>query len=218
MFTIIDIIKSYLCHKRFKQSFSDQIKHIVKKDPFRWEYRVAKSAKSILTAVCFRETAIASSETKDSLIYQPIGLYYSMFHMSLAMLWLNPRINSKELANIHHPKLINMVESQLVQTGFIESSFHHILVNLKQLRESCNYRFGYKNNLELELTKAINMTEKAFDNALEFIHQVLNASDSLFRVQGSIGDGFGDDILDSYLSPEHKENVCQYLVINGLST
>ena len=175
-------------------------------------------ARAILTAVCFRETAIASSETKDSLIYQPIGLYYSMFHMSLAMLWLNPRINPKDLENIRHSKLINMVNSQLVQTKFIKSSFHRLLVSLKHLRESCNYQFGYQDNLELELTKAINMTEKAFDNALEFIHQALNVSDSLFRVQGSIGDGFGDDILDSYLSPEHKENVSDYLVINGLST
>lgn len=218
MFTIIDIIQSYLSPKRLKQSFNEQIKHIVKTKQADWEHRASKTARAILTAVCFRETAIASSESRDSLIYQPIGLYYSMFHMSLAMLWLNPRVNPKELTNIRHSKLINMVNSQLVQTKFIESSFHSLLVNLKLLRESCNYQFGYQDNLELELTKAIDMTEKAFENALEFIHQVLDTSDSLFRIQGSIGDGFGDDILDSYLSSEHKENVSHYLVTHGLST
>jgi len=218
MWTINDIIQSYLKPRIFKQKFSDNIKHLVKTNRTDWDYRAIESARRILTAVCFLETVRAIHESKDSLIYQPIGLYYSMFHMSLAMLWLNPRVYKSKLSHIHHKKLINLVRTDLIQAKFVDSSFYNLLVNLKDLRESCNYRFGYQDNLEFELTQALDDTDKAFDNALKFIHQVLNESNSLFRLQVTIGDGFGDDILGSYLSNEHKENVVNYLVRNGLSS
>ena len=217
MWNITDIIQSYLSKKRFKQSFSDRIKQLVNANQVDWDKRATVSAKRILTATCFRETAIASAESKDSLIYQPIGLYYSMFHLSLAMLWLNPRVDTKQLIQVHHTPLINLVSSQLVQPKFIEESFLNLLVDLKNLRESCNYQFGYKDNLNIEIDKAISRTETEFENAFEFIHQFIDVCNSLFRVQTGIGDGFGDDILDSYLSVEHKENVNHYLVTHGLT-
>lgn len=218
MWSINDIIQSYLKPTVFKQKLSDDIKNLVKTNPTDWDYRARESARRILTAVCFLETVRTIHESKDSLIYQPIGLYYSMFHMSLAMLWLNPRVDTRQLSRIHHNKLINLVKTDLIQSKFIEPSFYKLLVDLRDLRESCNYRFGYQDNLEFELTQALDATDKAFVNALKFIHQVLNESNSLFRLQVTIGDGFGDDILDSYLSSEHKKNVVDYLVLNGLSS
>lgn len=220
--TLADIqyenIKDYLRKKIFKQSFSDGIKQLVNKSQDDWDRRARVSAERILTATCFRETAIASAESKDSLIYQPIGLYYSMFHLSLAMLWLNPRVDTNQLREIHHKPLINLVKSQLVQAKFIDKSFLDLLYQLKEMREFCNYKFGYADNLDIKIDDAISRTETEFENAFKFIHQVLDASDSLFRVQTGIGDFFGDDILDTYLSKEHKGNVFQYLAIHGLST
>jgi uncharacterized protein (UPF0332 family) len=218
MWNITDIIQSFLKPSKLQQKFRDKIRNLVKTNPADWDKRAIGCSRSLLTAVCFRETAIASVQLKESMIYQPIGLYYAMFHMSLAMLWLNPRIKSEDLTRIHHKKLASLVSTQLVQTNFIDSSYFDLLLGLKDLRESCNYQFGYRDNLSNEMTEATEKTETAFDNALQFIHQVLDASDTLFRVQVGIGDGFGDDILDSYLSPEHKDNVISYLVLNGLST
>jgi hypothetical protein len=68
------------------------------------------------------------------------------------------------------------------------------------------------------MQKAVCDTELAFDHSFVFIHQVLHATDSLFRLQVGIGDGFGDDILNTYLSKEHKENVNNYLVLYSLTT
>jgi uncharacterized protein (UPF0332 family) len=220
--TLADIqyenVKDYLRKKIFKQSFSDRINQLINESQDDWDRRARGSAQRILTATCFRETAIASAESKDSLIYQPIGLYYSMFHLSLAMLWLNPRVDTKDLKEIHHSRLISFVKSQLVQAKFIDKSFLDLLCDLKELREFCNYQFGYADNLDIKIDDAINRTETEFENAFKFIHQVLDASDSLFRVQTGIGDFYGDDILDTYLSSEHKGNVFQYLAFRGLST
>jgi len=152
------------------------------------------------------------------MIYQPIGLYYSMFHMSLAMLWINPRIEKIQLKEIHHKALINLVKSNLVDAKLLKPSFGSLLTSLKELRESCNYQFGYQEDLNIVLANAIEKTDLEFDAAIEYIHQVLDVSKSLFSVKVGIGDGFGDDILDSYLSKEHKENVFHYLVSHGLST
>jgi uncharacterized protein (UPF0332 family) len=211
------IIKRFLTPKRFKQNFEDKVRNLVNSHPVDWDYRSTKCAKSVLAAVCFRETALASQRRQDSMIYQPIGLYYSMFHMSIAMLWLNPRIPLNQLSNIHHKALGNLVENELVKTGFVDSFFHETLIKLRGLRESCNYQFGYTEDLGVTIRKAIKETDISFDKAFHFIHQVLNASDSLFRVQVGIADGFGDDILDSYLTEKHKEKVFNYLVRNGLS-
>ena len=52
----------------------------------------------------------------------------------------------------------------------------------------------YIGNLSNHIT-----TDKAFDNALKFIHQVLNESNSLFRLQVTIGDGFGDDFITTFM-------------------
>jgi uncharacterized protein (UPF0332 family) len=218
MWSIDDIIQSYLKPRLFEQDFSDQIKHLAKTNQIDWDNRVRNSAMLILAAICFRETVIASHESKDSLIYQPIGLYYSMFHISRSMLWLNPRVATKNLPKMSHNNVINSVKSQLIQTKFIDGSFSALLVNLKDLRESCNYQFCFQDNLEFEITQALEDTNKAFDNAFKFIHQVLHESNSLLRLQVTIGDGFGDDILDSYLSSEHKENVVLYLVTNALTS
>jgi hypothetical protein len=136
--------------------------------------------------------------------------------MSLAMLWLNPRIQPEQLSNIHHKTLSNLVENELLKKEFIESSFYDTLISLRDLRESCNYQFGYKENLDILVRKAVKETDSSFSDAFHFIHQVLKASNSHLRVQVGIADGFGDDVLDSYLTAKHKDKVFDYLVRNGL--
>ena len=210
------LFQRFLMPSRFKKKFEDKIRNLVNSNSEDWDFRATKCAKSLLAAVCFRETALASQRRQDSMIYQPIGLYYSMFHMSMAMLWLNPRIRPEQLRNIHHKTLSNLVENELVKKDFIEMSFYNTLISLRNLRESCNYQFGYEENLDALVRKAIKETDISFSEAFHFIHQVLKASDSHFRVQVGIADGFGDDILDSYLTAKHKKKVFDYLVRNGL--
>jgi len=212
-----NVIDRFLRYRRLQQSFTDRIRCLVNRNPVDWDFRAEKCGKSLLAAVCFRETALASNRRKDSKIYQPIGFYYAMFHMSLAMLWINPRISASDLSKIHHKKLFRLVDDQLVRHGYVGAEFYANLERLKELRESCNYCFGYRDGLDEDLTKATKQTYEAFNDALRFIHEVLDASKSLQRVQIGIADGFGDDILETYLTEKHKEKVSKYLVNHGLS-
>lgn len=211
------IIARFFKEKVLPQNFKDKVREQVKSNPNEWNLRVMKCSKSLLAAVCFRETAKAIQRKKDSKIYQPIGLYYSMFHMSLAMLWLNPRIKVAQLKQIHHTLLIKLVKNELELKLFIESFFLVTLMKLKELRESCNYKFGYMNDLDLEVNSGIVNTDRAFSIAIKYIHQVLEVSNSLSQVKIGIADGFGDDIIDSYLTTKHKNNVIKYLLHNGLT-
>jgi uncharacterized protein (UPF0332 family) len=217
MSLIIKALRRFFSPTKLKKPFEEKIRHLVNTNKTDWDDRAAKCAKSLLTAVCFRETALASNRRKDSMIYQPIGLYYSMFHISMAALWLNPRVKTATLTRIHHKTLSNLVKSELVHHGFVDSTYYDTLTKLRNLRESCNYQFGYQDRLDIEISQAIKDTNMAFQDVLKFIHQVLDCSNSLSSVQKGIADGFGDDILDSYLTSKHKERVINYLVNNGLS-
>lgn len=214
---LIKVIERFLTHRRLGQAFRDKVRNLVNTNKTDWDYRAEKCGKSILAAVCFRETALAGNRRKDSKIYQPIGFYYAMFHMSLAMLWINPRVKASDLKKIHHRKLFSLVDSQLVRHKYVSEDYYASLCWLKELRESCNYSFGYRDSLDADLSKAAKKTYESFDDALIFIHEVLAASNSLFRVQVGIADGFGDDTLETYLTDRHKEKVSKYLVDHGLS-
>jgi hypothetical protein len=211
------VINRFLAHRRLGQPFTDKVRCLVNGNITDWDYRAEKCGKSLLAAVCFRETALASHRRKDSKIYQPIGFYYAMFHMSLAMLWINPRVKALDLKHIHHRKLFNLVNSELVRHGYIRPDYYARLDWLRELRESCNYTFGYRGSLDADLSTAAVNTYESFDDALKFIHEVLEVSNSLFRVQVVIADGCGDDILETYLTDKHKEKVKKYLVDHGLS-
>lgn len=217
MTSLTNALQRFFTPTRFKKKFEDKIRNLVNTQPEDWDLRATKCAKSLLAAVCFRETALASQRRQDSMIYQPIGLYYSMFHMSMAMLWLNPRVKPTQLSEIHHKTLINLIDRELIQHNLIEPSFHDNIINLKDLRESCNYQFGYQERLDILVRDAIKKTDSSFNDAIRLIHQILKASNSLSRVQIGIADGFGDDILDSYLTRKHKDKVFDYLIRNGLS-
>ena len=211
------VIKRFLADRRLGQSFSDKVRYLVNSNITDWDNRAEKCGKSLLAAICFRETALASNRRKDSKIYQPIGFYYAMFHMSLAMLWINPRVKASDLKNIHHGKLFSLVDSELVRHNYVGADYYERLKWLRVLRESCNYSFGYRDSLDADLSRAAKNTYESFDDALTFIHEVLAASKSLFKVQVGIADGFGDDILETYLTDKHKEKVNKYLVDHGLS-
>lgn len=186
-------------------------------DRASWDFRVRRCSVSILAAVCFRETAISTSEARDSQIYQPIGFYYSLFHMSLAMLWIHPKINPDQLSNIRHTTLMNLVKNHLEGPGFLAGNYLDLMKDLRKLRETCNYRFGYHDELGEKLNSVAEATASAFEIAMRHIHQILMATDNLGTVQMGIADGFGDDILDTYLSAQRKQAVISYLVDRELT-
>jgi len=119
---------------------------------------------------------------------------------------------------MHHSHLSKLINSKLVETKIISKEYLAHLQTLKNLRESSNYRFGFNGDLLTDLKKTDEFTEKCFDGGLKFVHQILNLTNTLYRFQVSIGDYFGDDIIDTYLSGDEKENVWTYLTINSLTS
>lgn len=218
MFSIQDIIDSYLKPKRFKQNYNERIRASLKNGAIDWDKRARLASKSLLTAVCYREVSLSTLEKTNSLIFPPIGFYYSVFHLSVALLKLEYTTNLDELRRVRHEKLINLVESKLIQTKIVKGNFITIFRELKELRESCNYGFGYSEELNEKVKLADELTENAFDEGVSFIHQVLKEANSLLSFQVGIGDGFGDDILETYLSQADRERVVDYLVLNGLTS
>ncbi len=141
-----------------KQKYRDKLISSAKNDEIvltyngieytEWEYRAHECARRILTAVCFRENANNTYLITDSIILPIIGYYYSLFHMGAATLYLEYSMDFNKMERIPHSKLINQIQDKLVKRTLINLRFIKLLLGLKNLRETTNYSFGVKENIE----------------------------------------------------------------------
>ncbi|MHA1491557.1 MAG: hypothetical protein ACTSRI_18120 [Promethearchaeota archaeon] len=213
-----------------KQKYRDKLISSAKKDQIvqirkgigytEWEYRSLKCARRILAAVCFRENANNTYLITDSIILPIIGYYYALFHMGVAILYLEYRMELNKLEKIKHSKLINNIQDKLVNKTLVSFSFTELLFELKELREETNYSFGVME--KIELNDYYKKTGVVFDYAIDFIKIIDDVIKEyhpvLSDIIAMIGDGFGDDITSSYLSKEDLESVEDYLISKNLTT
>jgi len=178
-----------------------------------WDFRVETCARRLLTAVCFRENAENTYKITKSVILPIIGFYYSMFHMSLALLSVEYTTEIDALNKIAHNKLINLIHDKFIKRSIIEREFFDILVELRELRGIANYSFYELRNLDIELYYP--KTEIAFNMAIKFIKEVHNIIKNEYHIlttmEVTIFDGIGDDILSTYLSTNEIRTVEKYL-------
>jgi hypothetical protein len=219
MFKTQDVIDSFLSCLSWKpkQRYQDKVRASLKQ-PNKWENRAIKSSLHTLAAVCFKEVSTSNYKESNSFIFPPIGFYYSVFHLSVSLLALDINTELSELKEIHHGRLFNLIESRLVSTKVLNTTYLENFKVLRELRESSNYRFGYSPNHITNVKNAEKLADENFDSGLVFLHKVLEITGMRLRFTVGIGEGFGDGILDTYLSEEEKENVSLYLVTNGLTT
>jgi hypothetical protein len=192
-------------------------------------YRIKQCARRILTAVCFRESSASAYELTGTAILPPIGFYYSLFHMSVAMLLLDPKTGIRDLKNIGHRKLENLIENRLILTRLIHKEYYDLFNDLKKVREYANYVFNgtmkgeiYIINIKEKTSKMYLETGKEFKTALNHIFQVGKEIDNIngnfSHIPGIIGDDIGNDVLPMYLSDQDKERVVQFLISQNLTT
>jgi len=217
MINLKDLIDSYLNPPICNQSYIEKLRNDVKNNNEAWENRAILSSKSFLKAICFKVVSESMLENKINFIFPPIGFYYSVFHLSLSMLFLERTTEISQLKKIHHNTLIKLVKNKLIQTKLIDKGYENWYAELRELREFCNYNFGYQENLEKLTNKISKNANRAFDEGIRFNRHILNITDNLFRFQVGIGDGFGDDILDTYISEEDKANVWSDLAQFGMT-
>jgi hypothetical protein len=112
----------------------------------------------------------------------------------------------------------------MLQNGLISSSYISTLERLKTDREYANYQFAIrlKDDFYDVSPKYYQDTEVCFQNAVDFFSSVEKVINDIsifsFRVRTGIADGYGDDILETYLSKEHKRRVNEWLAKNNLQS
>lgn len=214
-------------NQRYKNNL---INHIRKSGEDDWHNRFRYCSRRILTAVCFRETSESAYQKTNSVLLSPIGFYYAVFHMGIAMLSLDFATIRKELRRVRHKKLQNLIQNKLIDKNIISKEFLNILIYLQELREYANYILGGKMiNDHKYYCKGIvpclyERTEKAFDIAIGFIHNLCdevnkaNLLPSFAPIQVCIGDDIGGDVYNMYLSDDDEKKVVKYLIKNNLTT
>ena len=141
------------------------------------------------------------------------------------MLYMEHTTSRPELRRIRHRNLQDLIRDRLVKTRLLPQEYLDLLRELQQLREYANYVFGervakyeYKNMIP-ELYRK---TGVEFDHALDFILQVEEKVTKVLGfsapLQVAIGDGFGDDLIRTYLSLDDETNVKEYFLEKNLTT
>lgn len=201
--------------------------HLRDRGDEEWTVRIVRSARPLMTAVTFREVAESTQLRTGTVLLAPIGFYYSMFHIALALLHLDPGTEAAELRRMRHHPLRRLVEQRLIANGVVLRPFLDVLGELRGLRETANYVFGGKHEADLIDFKRIvpglyDRTGVQFDAAAEHLRAVQALAEAAFNrptpIAVAVGDGLGSDAYRNYLSREDEERVEQYLLSEGLTT
>lgn len=200
------------------QKQSDKIKRLYKElsEEQRWD-RAEKAAKHLLTAVAFRVTSRVSFEKTNSALLPPIGYYYSIFHMSVALCWLHPEIEEIKLKKLKHSTLQGLITTYFITPNLLSEYYSSLMQGLKEEREYLNYTFGeFKCDFFEEVEKNEKYVGDAFKLSIELIDEICELLSPQFnirsRISTYIADSKGDDFIQTYLSNDEQDLVMDYLV------
>jgi len=200
-----------------KQKHSDKIMQEYNKltEDEHWN-RAEKIGKHLLASIAFKESSRVSFQKTKSVLLPPIGHYYSIFHMSIALCWLNPNIDKEKLKKLKHSTLQNLILEHYVKKKILDKSFSTLMNGLKREREYLNYTFGeFQNDFFDEVSKNDKYLdiefEKCFKVMDEICKRLLKTYDIKSRINLYIFDAKGDDFIQTYLSKEEQDNVSDFI-------
>ena len=198
-----------------------------------WDLRIYKCSKRLLSAVSYKINSNEVYNQNNSVILPIIGLYYSLFHLSTALLNLDYTTDLSKLEQVRHSTLIKLIKSKLISRKLISFDLYNTLIALKEIREHTNYKFEpiffeFQNkNIGLEeyYTELVEEVDLTFSECISFIHALSSKIGLLpdetsisFKISTFIGDSFGDDTYETYLSSNDEIKVIDYLIVKGLTT
>jgi len=180
-----------------------------------WE-RAEKVAKHLLASIAFKESSRVSFEKTNSVLLPPIGHYYSIFHMSVALCWLNPEIDKIKLKKLRHSTLQNLILDHYVKKNILNESFSKLMNGLKEEREWLNYTFGeFNNDFFAEVDSNDKYLNREFNKCFEVMGHIckllLKKYDIASRINLYIYDAKGDDFIQTYLSEEEHDSVIHFI-------
>lgn len=197
------------------KKLEERLASLRKKDPENWRERYRLSAKRLLSSLFFFASAKAVYEKGNKLL-SAIGFYYSLFHLSKALLFLLPHHSIEQLKGISHKKVSIFIETDFVHRKMLPVEFLVILDYTKQIREAANYN----QDSWVSLYKVLKENEPAVMRCIEngmILFKELCKKD-LLTISTLIGDGIGDDWTDSYLAEEEADLVWDILQKHALTT
>jgi hypothetical protein len=215
-------------------------------EPDEWTARLVRCSRRLLSAVVFREMAQVTLEQTGSLMLPAIGFYYSLFHAGIAMLYMDHSTSLEELshkasqqsakgssgAGMTHKKLRDLLTKRLVSAKLIDKDFVDRLNKAKWLREYVNYSVGGRLEgddavveHDLRATSLYVEIGTRLVIALSFIKDVAanveldsGSGHGLSRIQTTIGDHFGDDLIQLYVPRQYRERVWKFLIEHEVTT
>lgn len=207
-----------------------------------WEARLMRCSRRILSAVVFHEMAQKTLVETDSLLLPIIGYYYTLFHAGIAALCIEHQTSLNELSHrasqananspgMTHKKLRRLVSERLVNTGLLDKTFTARLDELKQMREYVNYSVGGRLPGDqaisaLEPSDLYGQVGASLDDVTSLIREISEqiVLDQKYEVRGidrirvTIGDHFGDDLIQMYVPQESRGIISRALLRHKITT
>jgi len=184
-----------------------------------WTKKYQWATKRLLSSVFFFVSS-KNALLRGNKMLPPIGYYYSIFHMSKSLLFLHPKYSVEELKNLDHKIILNLVKTEFIYRKVLSNEFLESFESTKRLRECVNYDMNSLMARGLALPKILKETEKKVFPSLEEGIEVFKilCGEDLWHVCTLIGDGIGDDWMDSCLSSEEQQDVGDLLLKYDLTT
>lgn len=206
------------------QKYRDKLKHYIRMKKLEnnqlddWAERAEICSRRLLAAICFREHSANIFDLTETQIFPNIGFYYSIFHMSVAILSIDYATNLEELKEIHHNTLIKLLLSRLIQRSIIPKFYLDLFLELKDLRVETNYKFIPRINTGIYYSELGEVFDLAIDYIKEISKIIQDEYNLLLRIEINIGDWFGDDILEGFFEAGDYKDILDYLKKKKLTT
>jgi len=199
---------------KIPKNFLDSLRKYKKSNPESWEEKYRLATNRLLSSVFFFFSAKSCLINENKLL-SAIGYYYSLFHLSKALLFLDPQFEISDVRGISHKKVFNLISSQFVQKKILSQKFEITLDYFKKIREEANYKMGRWYSLFETLENEEHELRACIEEGIGLFKKICKEEISLIRA--IIGDGIGDDWMISYLSENEKESVIDFFLKKNLT-
>jgi len=183
---------------------TDKTKNYRKNNPDLWTDKLWISAKRVLSSMIFYISGNSALESKNYLL-PPIAYYYSLFHLSKALLFILPTRDLEKDKGIPHKRVVNLIDSEFIQRKLLDEDYLEEVKYYLELRESVNYSVDGWANLDSSLIDNQSSLSNQIKNGID-LYRVL-CLDDLHYPRSVIGDGIGDDICATYLSKKEQKDL-----------
>jgi uncharacterized protein (UPF0332 family) len=207
--------KRMLKAPQISKDLFDSLNRFKKEHAQVWEEKYRVATKRLLSSIFYFVSAKRCYQRENRLL-SAIGYYYSIFHMSKALLFLHPKYSEEDLKGIPHRKVFNLIKSDFIQTKMLSRKYGETLYYFRKVREGVSYGMDRWITLGETLEDGEPKLLSCIEEAISLFKEICN--EEIGHISAIIGDGIGDDWMDSYLSEDESQEVIEFLLKHNLTT